>query len=449
MRTALQWAALYRSGAASPVEAADECIRAIDERDTAIGAFLTVTPEAARESAKASEGRWRRGEPLSPIDGVPLAMKDLSATKGVRTTFGSKPFEGFVPDFDIAYWARLKEAGAVLAGKTNTPEFGSMPTTENLIAPPTRNPWDASKTAGGSSGGSAAAIAAGFVPLAEGSDAGGSIRIPASCCGVVGIKPSRGRVSEGPNFPEQIAGLATSGPMGTTVEDCLAMLHAMSGNDPGDPYPAARRSEPRPIRLVGLVEEAPHARVDPEVREAVGRIAWEIESIGVPVEPADLPLDGFAEDVLTAFSVGMAALPLPDHEVLHPITRQMVERGQATTAAAYERCRARLHRRSRALRLAMAHYDAVILPVLTTPPKPLGFLDWQPVEAAFEWLPYTYPFNATGQPCIAVPAGTSRDGLPIGAQLVGRYGEDETVASLAARWEAARGLPHPSATDRL
>jgi amidase len=177
----------------------------------------------------------------------------------------------------------------------------------------------------------------------------------------------------------------------------------------------------------------------------VERVAAEIEGLGVSVDQVTLPLEGFREPLVTVWSVGMAAVPLPDLERVHPVVRMQVEAGRSTTAVRYERARIRLHRLGRTLRLAMSSYDAVLLPVLTTPPKPIGFLEEvEGPEEIFDLLPYTYPFNATGQPAVAIPAGHSGVGLPIGAQLVGRLGEDERVAALAARWEAARGLPHPT-----
>jgi amidase len=435
---------LFRTGDLSPVAAAEECLDLVAQRDGAVHAFLTLTPEVAAEAASRSEERWRRGEPRSPLDGVPVAIKDLTSTAGVRTTFGSRLFADHVPDGDTHYWARLKEAGAVLIGKTNTPELGGLPTTENLLGPPTVNPWDHRRTAGGSSGGAAAALALGMVPLAEGSDGAGSIRIPASCCGVVGIKPSRGRVSEGPLFGEQMGGFATSGPMATTVPDALLMLHVMEGADAGDPYPWVGPRQPRPIRLVGVLEQSPHAPVDPDVRAAVDRVARDIESLGYAVEPADLPLDGFAEPWVTIWGVGMAATPIRDPEQMEARVRHQYESGRDTTGWRYERARVRAHRLSRALRVAMEPYDAVVMPVLTTPPKALGWFEPEDTFAAIgEWLAYTYPFNLSGQPSVAVPGGTSAEGLPVGVQFAGRFGEDETVAGLAALWEASRGLPHP------
>ena len=436
--------AAFRSQALSPVEAAEESLRRIEVLDSAIGAFVTVTPDVAMSAAAASEERWRRGAPVSPIDGIPFALKDLTPTAGVRTTYGSLQYADHVPDVDAAYWTRLRAAGAVLVGKTNTPEFGAIPSTENRLGPPTRNPWNRGMTAGGSSGGSAAALAGGMVGLAEGSDGGGSIRIPASCCGVVGIKPSRGRVSQGPLFGEAMSGLATSGPMGLSVADCLLMLHAMEGADAGDPYPRPAPAPWAPVTRVGVVTGSAHARVDEAVAGAVTAVARELEAIGVSVEAVDLPLAGFDEAFETVWAVGLASNPHPDLERADVPVRKQVERGRRITAVEYEHARVRLHRLARKLRVAMDPFDACLLPVLTTPPRPLGFAHAAGSGAStWSWLAYTYPFNATGQPSIALPAATSADGLPIGVQLVGRLGEDERVAHLAARWEAARGLPHP------
>ena len=444
MRGVAEWQAAFRSHALSPIEAAEESLRRIEALDARIGAFVTVTPEVAMPAAAASEERWRRGVPLSAIDGIPFALKDLTSTAGVRTTYGSLQYADHVPEVDAEYWCRLRAAGAVLVGKTNTPEFGAIPSTENRIGPPTRNPWNGEMTAGGSSGGSAAALAAGMVALAEGSDGGGSIRIPASCCGVVGIKPSRGRVSNGPEFGEAMAGLATSGPMGLSVADCLLMLHAMEGADAGDPYPPAAATSHAPARRVGVVTGAAHAPVDAEVGAAVAAVARELEGIGVSVDAVDLPLSGFDEAFETIWAVGLASIPHPDLEQADLPVRKQVERGRRITAVEYERARVRLHRLARTLRVATSPFDACLLPVLTTPPRPLGFAHAPGSGAStWSWLAYTYPFNATGQPSVALPAATSREGLPIGVQLVGRLGEDERVAQLAALWEAGRGLPHP------
>jgi amidase len=422
------------------VAATEACLDAIADRDHEIGAFVTVTADAAIDAARASEDRWQRGTPLSPLDGVPIAIKDLSLTSGVQTTFGSKLFADFVPARDVHYWARLKAAGVIMVGKTNTPEFGSMPDTVNGIGPPTRNPWDHSRSAGGSSGGAGAALAAGMVPLAEGSDAAGSIRIPTSRCGVVGIKPSRGRVSEGPDFGEQLGGLATSGPMGLTVDDCLLMLHVMEGNHAADPWPHASRAIVHPPGRVGMYSDVDH----PAVRDAVEGVAREVEGLGIAVEPVTLPMDGMLGGVRDLFATGTAATPIRDVDELTPMVRMMVDHAASLSAVAYERSRVRLHRASRRLREAMAPFDAVIMPVLPEPSMPLGYvLDLSSIEEMLTGLPYTYPFNVSGQPCVSVPAATSPEGWPIGVQFVGRFGEDEVVAALAARWEAARGLPHP------
>lgn len=442
MRTASEWCVAFQTGSASPVEAVQMSLERIAAVDPQLGAFITVCPELALTEAKASEERWREGRARSPIDGVPIAVKDTTPTAGVRTTFGSVLFKDHVPKYDATCWAQLKSAGAVLVGKANTSEFGSLPATDNMLVERTRNPWNHSKTSGGSSGGSAVAVAAGMVPLAEGTDGGGSLRIPSSCCGTVALKPSRGRVSAGPAFGVHVGG-TTNGPIATSAIDCQLMLNAMQGPDIGDPYgwvgPAPGNRPP--IRL-GILESASFAPVDPQICEALQRVGNEMERIGLTIEPVELPLEGLVDPIF--WSAGLGALPVKDLNAVHPLLREQIIAGREVKAVVLEQTSTRLHRRSRDLRLALEPYDAVLLPVLPTLPKPIGFLDDASMNDVLSWVAYTYPANIAGLPAVSFPGGSSADGLPIGVQLMGHHNSDEQLLALVARWEAARGLPHPS-----
>jgi amidase len=414
--------------------------------DSELNAYVLLTRELAESQAAAAEKRAARGERLGLLEGVPISIKETASLAGYRNSLGSLAFEKSIAQVDGFAIGRLKDEGAVILGKTNAPEFGTRPVTEGPMFPPARNPVDKSKTAGGSSGGAAAAVAAGLCALSHGGDGGGSIRIPASCCGVVGLKPSRGRISSGPIFGEDWAGLATSGVIARSVVDAALGLDAMSGHLPGDPYwaeilepflPAAQRQPPS-LR-VGWTIDAP-VGVDPEVAAAVESVAVELAKLGHPVTRVKPDLGQFRPiiQILAVTSVG--ALPITQPQLLDPLNQRMFEVASMSNAVEYLRALTELHQRARKLIASWNEIDVLVTPTLTYPAPTIGTLGQDVATASAEfldWLSFTHPFNCTGQPAISLPLATSQAGLPIGIQLVGRPRDEYSILSLGAQLEAA------------
>ena len=469
--TALEQAAAVRAGEVSPSELVEHSLERIDALDAALGAFLTVTPEHARAAARRAEELLRRGGDLPPLLGVPTAIKDLNNTAGVRTTFGSAPLSGFVPDVDDAVVTALAAAGTISLGKTNTPEFGYPCYTDNDVAGPTRNPWDPRLSAGGSSGGAAAAVAAGLVPVAQGSDGGGSIRIPAGVTGLFGIKPSRGRVSNAP-YNAEVTALGVQGPLARTVRDAAAVLDAMAGPVTGDPFwapplapgrtflGAADRPAGR-LRIGRYLDSGmPGAQVHPEVRAAFEDASALVAELGHEV--VDLPAAPLTPGVFAAFEVVWAlsatTLPVPDTQVprLRPMTRFMRDRGLALSAKDVMEAMFALRLFARRRVQATDGYDVLLAPVCTMTPRPLGWFDTdgdgaEDFERNKRYAAFTALFNVTGQPAVSVPLYWTADGLPIGTMLVGRPADEATLLALSAQLEEARPWAdrHPDAWEDL
>jgi amidase len=413
--------------------------------DPDLNAFVLLTRDLADSQAVASEKRISRGERLGLLDGLPTSIKETASLAGYRNSLGSRVFEKSIAQVDGFAIGRLKDEGAVILGKTNAPEFGTRPVTEGPMFPPARNPIDVTRTAGGSSGGAAAAVAAGLCALSHGGDGGGSIRIPASCCGVVGLKPSRGRISSGPLLGEDWAGLATSGVIARTVADAALGLDAMAGHLPGDPYwaevsqpflPAARRS---PARLrVGWTLDAPGA-VDPEVAAAVESIAGELSGLGHQVSRVQPDLGLFRPLIQILATTSVGTLPIRQPELLDPLNRRMFEVAPLSSAVDYVKTLTQLHQHARRLIATWDEIDVLLTPTLTYPAPKIGAIG-QNVNAAsnefLDWLSFTHPFNCTGQPAISLPLATSKSGLPIGIQLVGRPRDEYSILSLGAQLEA-------------
>ena len=414
--------------------------------DPDLNAFVLLTRELAESQAVAAGKRISRGERLGLLQGLPISIKETAALAGYRNSLGSRAFETSIAQVDSFAIGRLKEEGAVILGKTNAPEFGTRPVTEGPMFPPARNPVDPTRTAGGSSGGAAAAVAAGLCALSHGGDGGGSIRIPASCCGVVGLKPSRGRISSGPLLGEDWAGLATSGVIARTVADVALGLDAMSGHLPGDPYwaevtepflPAARRP-PSTLR-VGWTVDAPGA-VDPEVAAAVESVANALSRLGHRVTRTRPDLGPFRPLIQLLAVTAVGALPIQQPELLDPLNRLMFEVAPSSSAVDYLKTLTQLHQQARRLVASWNEIDVLLTPTLTYPAPKIGGIG-KNVETAsdefLDWLSFTHPFNCTGQPAISLPLATSKCGLPIGIQLVGRPRDEYTILSLGAQLEAA------------
>jgi amidase len=460
--TAFEQAAAVRAREVSPVELVEHALRRVEALDAGLGAFLTVTPERALAAARRAERRVRDGGDLPPLLGVPTAVKDLNNTAGVRTTFGSTVLADNVPAVDDAVVTRLADAGTISIGKTNTPEFGFPCYTDNALAGPARCPWDPTRLAGGSSGGAAVAVAAGMLPFAQGSDGGGSIRIPASINGLVGLKPSRGRVSNAP-YGSDVTGLGTNGPLARTVRDAAALLDAMAGPVTGDPawapplppgetFLGAADRPPGRLRI-GRYLESPtaDAGVEPEVQTAFDDAARLLEELGHQVE--EVPTGLLGPDVLGAFervwSLSGTLLPVPPERVgeLRPLTRELRARGLALSAREAMEALTELRLFARRFLTATAGYDVLLAPVTTMTPRPLGWFDADGDGAADfarqeRYAAFTAVFNVTGQPAVSVPLHWTADGLPVGTMLVGRPAEEVTLVALAAQLEAARPWAH-------
>jgi Asp-tRNA(Asn)/Glu-tRNA(Gln) amidotransferase A subunit family amidase len=443
-------AAGYRSRRLSPVEVAEAVLGRIERINPALNAFVTVTADLALASARESELRFATGESRGPLEGVPVGIKDLSATKGIRTTRGSRIFADDVPGEDAPIVERLRRGGAVILGKTNTPEFGWKSPTDNPLFGPTRNPWNRERTAAGSSGGSAAAVAAGMGPIATGGDGGGSIRQPASFCGVFGIKPTFGLV---PTVPRGVGGTFVSeGPLSRTVRDGAALLGVMAGYDPRDPfgapvpaidYVAACDGGLRGLR-VAWSPDLGYAAVDPTVRDIAERAARRFADLGCEVEEANPgwpdPWQLF-HTLFYALVGGDKDRYLPEwRDRLDPGLVRIIEAGRAVSA--FDVARAELARNELQQRAArfFARYDLLLTPTMTLPPFAIG-VDF-PAEVGgrrvmgMQWTAFTFPFNLTGQPSASLPAGWTEDGLPIGLQVVGRRWEDALVLRACAAFEA-------------
>lgn len=440
----------------SPLELVEGFLERIERLDARLNSFVALAPERARAEARAAGARAGTPQAL-PFDGVPIAIKDLHCTEGLTTTFATAARADFVPGFDEEHVARLRRAGFVVLGKTNVPELGSVPVTEPRLHGPARNPWDPTHTPGGSSGGAAAAVAAGLVPVAHGSDGGGSIRIPASCCGVVGLKPARGRVSLAPLYGDQMAGLVTPGPIARHVADAAALLDVMRGYVAGDPYwaPAPQRpyahepiTEPPPLR-VGLVTAPSMAPFDDDTTAAAESAARLLGDLGHAVEPLELELDAHVrEHFATLWTCGLGSVPL-EPEQLEAFNAHHARAGRATAAPRLLQAISALQATTRHVVSACWAHDVVLWPTLTRPPVAIGAFDGLDPDAAFaaaaDYVGLTPLANITGQPAVSLPvAWSGGDGgpaLPVGVTLTGRPADEATLLRLAGQVERAVGWP--------
>jgi amidase len=457
--TAIELAAAIRAKELSPVAVTDHYLRRTAELNEQVGAFYTMTAELAAEQALAAEKAvTQAADPadLPPLTGVPIPIKDLNMVAGVRQTLGSLAYENNVPDTDDYTVVKLRDAGAVITGKTSTPEFGLPCYTETRIGPPARTPWDLSRSAGGSSGGAAAAVAAGLAPAAQGSDGGGSIRIPSSVCGLFGIKPTRGRVSKGPLEPD-LAGFSTNGPITRTVADAALLLDVMSGNFPGDMYtlPPLPPGESflgyagrPPGRLkIGrtLQNTIEGADVHPdciaayeEASALLASLGHEVEDIALPMGPDIVP---FFEILWYAYATLTPVAP-EQEELLLPLTRYLRKRGQAVTTPELLFAQGYLQFVTRIAMAALSACDVILSPTLALPPRPVGWFDEVDPPENFErqkrFAPFAALYNVTGQPAVNVPLHWTAEGLPIGVMLAAQMGDEGTLISLSAQLEQAR-----------
>jgi amidase len=443
-------ARLIAAGELSPVELVQTYLERIELLDPPLRSYVTVRAEEALTEAREAEART--GD-LPPLHGVPVPIKDLTWTAGVRTTFSSRAFADFVPAADAAVVRRFREAGAILIGKTNTPEFGTIPVSESELNGDCRNPWDLERTPGGSSGGAAAAVAAGLAPAAHGTDGGGSVRIPSSCCGLVGLKPSRGRVSPAPLV--SFEGLSTSGPIARTARDAALLLDVMGGAEPGDRYalPLPERTfaqavEESPGKLrIGFTTRAPSdVPVDPACHAAVAEAAVLLTELGHDVEeaaPAWYEL-GVADAFRLVWQALPGVYPVEDESLLTPLNRELIREARSVPSPEYVRGSQRLELTARAILPFWDDHDIVLTPTLALPPVPIGWLfesEERRRSLGLEFTPFTALVNVTGQPAASVPLSWDGD-LPIGVQLIGPPAGDALVLQLAAQLEEARPWAH-------
>jgi aspartyl-tRNA(Asn)/glutamyl-tRNA(Gln) amidotransferase subunit A len=441
----------YRARELSPVEVTESVLTRIDALNPELNAFITPTPELALERARAAERAYRDGT-AGRLAGVPVAIKDLTPTKGIRTTFGSLLYDEYVPDEDTPDVERLYQAGMVMLGKTNTPEFGWKGDSGNRLIGPTRNPWNTTRTAGGSSGGSGAAVAAGLATLAQGSDGAGSIRIPASFCGIFGLKPTTGLV---PRVPSSMSVHSHVGPMARTVRDAALLLTVTAGYDVRDrnswshgiDYLADLESniETRGLR-VAWSPDLGYAQVDPEIAEIAQAAAARFEELGClvvedhPRAPDPWPV------IEVVFAVSQYSRHIDDldeeRDRLDPGRVELLEYARTLSAANIMRAHNEWNAYYHVWRQFMHDYDLVLTPTMACPPFAAG--DHKPETVAGEpttylgWTGFAYPFNLTGQPAATVPCGFTADGLPVGLQIVGRMREDHVVLRAAAAFERAQ-----------
>ena len=439
--TALELAAQIRAGELSWRELADEHLA------RAHGDLFNAYTYVADEVEPPVEG--------APFTGVPIAIKDLNDVAGMPTTFSCKAYARNVPQVDAAVTRRIRNAGFVILGKTNTPELGTIAQTESELNGACLNPWDTALTPGGSSGGAAAAVASGLLPVAHGSDGGGSIRIPSSCCGLFGIKPSRGRVSPAPYVSGSL-GLGTSGPIAQTVRDAAALLDVMRGYEPGDFYVAPEPERPyldECDRAVGRLRVAvtttppTDVSVDPECVTALRGAAELLSGLGHDVVEATPPwrLPEMILDFIRVWQVGPAISGVDDLSLLEPINRALAEQARATPSPQYGAAIMQLQTTARNVVAFWEDVDVVVTPTLAMLPVPIGWT-WEDTDgeplAAFArqtlFTPFTPLLNVTGQPATSVPLHTSADGLPVGVQFIGRPFDEATLFRLAAQLEEAR-----------
>ncbi|MFN0252684.1 MAG: amidase [Kofleriaceae bacterium] len=467
-------AELVRSGQASPEELVELAIARIEKHNAELGAVIVPMFEQARRDAKAAQA--------GPFRGVPILIKDICATVGgALHTAGLLPLKRARHSYpnDSHIVAQFKRAGFIVVGKTNSSELGILPACEPPAWPATKNPYDTTRTTGGSSGGSAAAVAAGMVPIAHANDGGGSIRIPASCCGLFGLKPSRARVSLGPHLGDVTGGLVCEHVVSRSVRDSAAVLDAIAGAAPGDPYAAPTQIRPYSAELatptgrlkIGFFTKHPAVNPDPtsggalvdshpDCVAAVAHAAKLLASLGHHLEeasPAALHDADWTPRFLTLWSVGVTTeldeassaigRPIEEHEV-ERLTWALAELGRLVPGSKYVEAWRWIHRNAREAARFWETYDLWLTPTVAEPPVPLGTFvspPDDPLAAIFragDFTPFTPPFNATGQPACSIPLYRNKDGLPIGIQLVAAYGREDLLLRVAAQLEATQPFVH-------
>jgi amidase len=453
--TALEQAGLISERKLSPVELVDHYLDRIERYNPALNAYVTVAGEHARAAALQAEEAVTANATLGPFHGVPIPIKDLFETKGIKSTFSCRALADFIPDQDDNVVTKIKGAGAIMIGKTNTSEFGTVPFTESELNGVCHNPWNTDRTAGGSSGGAGAAVAARLAPVAHGSDGGGSVRIPSSCNGVFGIKPSRGRISAGPRLAEYWHGFSTSGSLARSVADGAALLDVMQGYMTGDPYtapPPARPyldevgRDPGALRI-GFTHTSPNEiDIHPDCIAAMEDAARLLESLGHHVVEA--APDGWIEQSLQPqfvqlISTGTAIVDFLPKDQLEPLNRYLIESAHGISSVVHMQALMTIQQWARRIVAWWDHFDVLLTPTLAMPPVENGYVfsDDDPFMALVRsglFIPFNPPFNVTGQPAVSVPLHWNSEGLPIGVQLAGPPNGEALLIRLSAQLEEAR-----------
>jgi amidase len=451
---ATEQAQALRAGACSARELVAAHLARIERVDPLVNAIVTPTPERALAAADEADRRWARGEELPLLHGLPIAHKDLQDTAGVRTTYGSRSYRDHVPVADALQVGRLREAGAIMLGKTNTPEWGAGSHTFNRVFGATRNPWDPARSAGGSSGGAAVALACRMVPLADGSDLGGSLRNPAAWSGVLGLRPTPGVV---PRWPVSAPWLpfAVEGPMARTAGDLALLLAAMAGHDPRDPlsqFALADFGAPLEAvdgRRVAWSPAVGGLPIDPAVRDALAGAPALLAAAGLDVSE-DEPDFGGADEVFETWRAFLSATGLGDEydargEAMKATVRAEVERGRALTSSMLGRATGLQAELAERMRAFFERYDYLACPVTQVEPFPVEHeyaaeIDGRAMGSYIEWMRSNSRISATCFPAISVPCGFSRAGLPVGLQVVTRPFGERALLEVAHAIERRTGL---------
>jgi amidase len=456
---ALEQARLIRQKEISPLELTEVYLERIQRLNPQLGAYVTVMADQALADARAkTEYLADNPDDVPPLFGVTVSVKDLNPVEGVACAYGIKAACDRIADRDDLIVRKLRQAGMVILGKTATSQLGSLPYTEPPGFPPTRNPWNLDYTPGGSSGGGAAALAAGLCSISQGSDGGGSLRGPAFCCGLVGVKAARGRVSFSP-VGERLNGLAVNGPLGRTVADAAALLDILQGYEIGDPYWLPEPEIPflesalkgaqqphQPLRIGYATRMEPIGEAEPTCRQAIYETVQRLEAMGHHAEEVDFPnLTDLIEPFTVVWQCVLAEVGVP-WVVLEKMNRWLYWRAWRINSGAYLRAVSQLQRVARQIVEFCYPYDALVLPVYMHPAIKVG--EWKTLRSpqilnhVIDWVAPCPPFNASGQPAMAIPTGFGANGLPIGVQLVGRPAAEATLFSLAAQLEAANPWHH-------
>ena len=440
----------------SSIEITETIIERIKKINPIINAYCTPTFDLARETAEKADEAVKRSEKLGLLHGIPTSIKDLMQTKGIRTTYGSKLYEDFIPEQDDVAVQRLIASGCVILGKTNTPEFGSIALTNNKLFGETKTPWDIERNSGGSSGGAASSVASGIGPLALGSDGGGSIRVPSSCCGVYGLKPTFGRIPSYPRIGIAFSSMDHYGPIVRYVKDAALMLNVMKGHHPADnnsfpdddiDYVKILEDKPKKLKIGYSMTLGYGKALEEEVKESVLKGVQKFEQFDWEVEEADLKIRNPESSYKTLVSIGYAYDLQKDYnnriEDLSPDLIGSIRLGLDNSSMNIGKAREQRKQVYEVMYQYFKHYDVLITPTLPCPAIKPGWLETgttfptigkKPLSI-MTWMTYTYPFNMTGLPAASIPSGWSSSDLPIGMQIVGKRYDEKTVLQVSKAFE--------------